>query len=53
MTFAETLEAFARLSCPFRTVLAHQAHHLDPDFYKRFYRHGTLTDIQRQHRHAT
>lgn len=23
---------------PFRTVLAYQAHHLDPDFYKRFYR---------------
>jgi hypothetical protein len=22
---------------PFRTVLAHQAHHLDPDFYERFY----------------
>jgi len=23
---------------PFRTVLAYQAHHLDPDFYARFYR---------------
>jgi hypothetical protein len=25
-------------SGPFRTLLAHQAHHLDPDFYDRFYR---------------
>jgi hypothetical protein len=23
---------------PFRTVLAYQAHRLDPDFYRRFYR---------------
>jgi hypothetical protein len=23
---------------PFRTVLAYQAHRLDPDFYERFYR---------------
>ena len=23
---------------PFRTILAYQAHHLDPDFYARFYR---------------
>src|ERR687890_318127 len=38
---------------PFRTVLAHQAHHLDPDFYDRFYRPETLTQTQRQHRHAT
>jgi hypothetical protein len=25
-------------SGPFRTVLAYQAHHLDPDFYEIFYR---------------
>jgi hypothetical protein len=41
---------FPANSGPFRTVLAHQAHHLDPDFYNRFYRPSTLTDIQRQHR---
>jgi hypothetical protein len=44
---------FPANSGPFRTVLAHQAHHLDPDFYNRFYRPGTLSDTQGQHRHAT
>jgi hypothetical protein len=44
---------FPANSGPFRTVLAHQAHHLDPDFYDRFYNPGTLTQTQRQHRHAT
>jgi hypothetical protein len=44
---------FPANSGPFRTVLAHQAHHLDSDFYNRFYRKGTLSDTQRQHRHAT
>lgn len=29
---------FPANSGPFRTVLAYQAHHLDPDFYGRFYR---------------
>ena len=43
---------FPANSGPFRTVLAHQAHHLDPDFYDRFYRPGTLTNNQRQHPHA-
>ena len=43
---------FPANSGPFRTVLAHQAHHLDPDFYDRFYDPGTLTQIQRRHRHA-
>ena len=28
---------FPRSSGPFRTVLAYQAHHLDPDFYAQFY----------------
>jgi hypothetical protein len=34
---------FPASSGPFRTVLAYQAHHLDPDFYDRFYKPGTLT----------
>jgi hypothetical protein len=40
---------FPANSGPFRTVLAHQAHHLDPDFYDRYYSSGTLTEPQRQH----
>jgi hypothetical protein len=40
---------FPANSGPFRTVLAHQAHHLDLDFYERFYRPDVLTDTQRQH----
>ena len=40
---------FPANSGPFRTVLAHQAHHLDPDFYERFYRPEALTELQRQH----
>jgi hypothetical protein len=43
---------FPSNSGPFRTVLAHQAHHLDPDFYDRFYRQETLTAVQRQRPHA-
>lgn len=43
---------FPANSGPFRTVLAYQAHHLDPDFYDRFYRPEALTDAQRRtHRH--
>ena len=42
---------FPANSGPFRTVLAHQAHHLDPDFYDRFYRPGALTDAQRRIHH--
>lgn len=34
---------------PFRTILAYQAHHLDLDFYDRFYRPEALTETQRQH----
>jgi hypothetical protein len=41
---------FPAYSGPFRTVLAYQAHHLDPDFYDRFYRPGALTERQRGHR---
>jgi hypothetical protein len=40
---------FPANSGPFRTVLAHQAHHLDPEFYDRFYRPEALTDTQRRH----
>ncbi|HJQ28852.1 MAG TPA: hypothetical protein VJ827_05900, partial [Rubrobacter sp.] len=40
---------FPSNSGPFRTVLAYQAHHLDPDFYDRFYRQEALTTLQRQH----
>jgi len=36
-------------SGPFRTLLAHQVHHLDPDFYDRFYRPDALTETQRRH----
>jgi hypothetical protein len=41
---------FPAYSGPFRTVLAYQAHHLDPDFYDRFYRPETLSERQRGHR---
>ncbi|HEX6710706.1 MAG TPA: hypothetical protein VF068_10295 [Rubrobacter sp.] len=40
---------FPSNSGPFRTVLAYQAHHLDPDFYDRFYHQEALTAAQRQH----
>jgi hypothetical protein len=36
-------------SGPFRTTLAYQAHHLDPDFYERFYCADALTETQRTH----
>ncbi len=34
---------------PFRSILAHQAHHLDLDFYEKFYRPDALSETQRQH----
>ena len=37
---------FPANSGPFRTVLAHQAHHLDPDFYDQYYSPGALTEPQ-------
>src|SRR5581483_2601521 len=40
---------FPSNSGPFRTILAHQAHHLDSDFYDRFYRPEVLTATQREH----
>jgi len=33
-------------------VLAHQAHHLDPEFYEAFYRPDALSPTQREHRDA-
>jgi hypothetical protein len=41
---------FPANSGPFRTILAYQAHHLDADFYDRFYRPETLSETQGQHR---
>jgi hypothetical protein len=38
---------FPAANGPFRTVLAYQAHHLDVQFYDRFYRHEALTELQR------
>lgn len=32
---------FPATTGPFRTVMAYQAHHLDPAFYRQFYRPGT------------
>jgi hypothetical protein len=40
---------FPANSGPFRTVLAYQAHHLDPEFYARFYRPEALTETQLRH----
>jgi hypothetical protein len=40
---------FPANSGPFRTILAHQAHHLDPAFYDRFYHPEALTEAQRLH----
>ncbi len=36
-------------SGPFRTVLAYQAHHLDPAFYEKLYRPEALSETQRRH----
>jgi hypothetical protein len=40
---------FPANSGPFRTILAYQAHHLDLDFYERFYRPEALSESQREH----
>ena len=34
---------------PLRTTLAHQAHHLDLEFYDRFYRPGPYTETHAHH----
>jgi len=31
---------------PLHTILAHQAHHLDPEFYAKFFKPGTLSPTQ-------
>jgi hypothetical protein len=40
---------FPANSGPFRTILAYQAHHLDLDFYDKFYRPEVLSTDQHQH----
>lgn len=35
---------------PFRAVVAHQAHHLDLEFYDRFYKAGMVPEAHRRHR---
>jgi hypothetical protein len=40
---------FPTLSGPFSTLVAYQAHHLDPEFYERHYRPEALADTHRQH----
>jgi hypothetical protein len=40
---------FPAASGPFRTLIAFQAHHLDLDFYQRFYRSDALSETQAQH----
>ncbi|MFN8499019.1 MAG: hypothetical protein U0641_14310 [Anaerolineae bacterium] len=34
---------------PLRSLLAYQAHHVDSDFYDRFYKPDALTETQREH----
>jgi hypothetical protein len=34
---------------PLRTTLAHQAHHLELDFYDKFYQPGAYTSTQAAH----
>jgi len=40
---------FPSNSGPFRSILAYQAHRLDPDFYARFYRPEALSNTQLSH----
>jgi hypothetical protein len=35
---------FPAIAGPFRTIMAYQAHHLDPGFYERFYKPETLAE---------
>jgi hypothetical protein len=34
---------------PLRSLMAYQAHHIDPDFYDRFYKPGAYHDLHREH----
>lgn len=45
----ETYGRFPAYFGPIRTTLAHQAHHLDLDFYDKFYGRGAYTDTQKNH----
>lgn len=47
----ETYGRFPAYFGPIRTTLAHQAHHLDLDFYDKFYGLTAYTETQRNHRH--
>jgi hypothetical protein len=38
---------FPTANGPFRMVLAYQAHHIDPDFYDKFCREGSVNPLQR------
>jgi hypothetical protein len=40
---------FPAYSAPFRTVLGHQATHVDEGFYDRFYHPEALSETQRRH----
>jgi hypothetical protein len=40
---------FPALSGPLRTILGYQAHHLDLDFYRRFYHPAAIGETQREH----
>lgn len=40
---------FPAISGPFRTILAYQAHRLDPGFYDRFYRPDVVAEIGHSH----
>jgi hypothetical protein len=46
---SETYGRFPAYFGPTRTTLGHQAHHLDLDFYDRFYRPGAYTQTQSEH----
>jgi hypothetical protein len=45
----ETYGRFPAYFGPLRTTLAHQAHHLELDFYDKFYREGAYTSTQAEH----
>jgi len=45
----QTYGRFPALADAFMTQLVHQAHHLDLDFYDKFYKPGAYLDAHRQH----
>ncbi len=40
---------FPAMGGPFSNLIVFQAHHVDPDFYERYYRPEVLADAHRQH----